>query len=74
MSDFKSKLPDFQELTSMTSKLFKGIKASVGEIIDDYKKKRSENEAQEAPAEEVKKEEVKPVDVAEKAENKKDDA
>lgn len=73
MSDFKSKLPDLQELTSMTSKLFKGIKASVGEIIDDYKKKRADSETQETPAEEVKKEEVKPVDVVEKAESKKDE-
>ncbi|KTD60842.1 hypothetical protein [Legionella shakespearei] len=72
MSDFKSKLPDFQELTSMTSKLFKGLKDSVGEIIEDYKKKRAEDETQEAPAEEVKKEEAKPVDVAE-TESKKDE-
>lgn len=40
MSDFKSKLPDFKELSSMTSKLFKGFKASVEEIVHDYKQKR----------------------------------
>lgn len=40
MGDFKSKLPDLKELGSMTEKLFKGIKSSVTEIIDDYKKKR----------------------------------
>lgn len=45
MSDFKSKLPDFQELTSMTGKLFKGIKTSVEEIIHDYKEKRANAEA-----------------------------
>lgn len=39
MSDFKSKLPDLNELTSMTAKLFKGIKTSVSEIIQDYKQK-----------------------------------
>lgn len=42
MSDFKSKLPDFKELTSMTTKLYKGLKASVEEIISDYKEKRQE--------------------------------
>lgn len=44
MSDFKSKLPDFKELSSMTSKLYKGIKTSVEEIIQDYKQKRVEAE------------------------------
>lgn len=47
MSDFKSKLPDLNELTSMTAKLFKGIKASVSEIIQDYKQKRAQPEAAE---------------------------
>ncbi|AAU26942.1 TPA: hypothetical protein ACK8Z3_001364 [Legionella pneumophila] len=42
MSDFKSKLPDLNELTSMTAKLFKGIKTSVSEIIQDYKQKRAQ--------------------------------
>lgn len=41
MSDDKSKLPDFKELTTMASKLFKGIKDSIDEIIHDYKEKRS---------------------------------
>ncbi|KTD47353.1 hypothetical protein Lrub_2275 [Legionella rubrilucens] len=45
MSDFKSKLPDFKEITSIASKLFKDVKQSVSEIIDDYKKKREEDEA-----------------------------
>lgn len=45
MSDFKSKLPDLDELTSMTTKLFKGIKKSVDEIIQDYKHKRAEDAA-----------------------------
>lgn len=48
MSDFKSKLPDLKELSSMSSKLFHGIKSSVTEIIHDYKEKRAEQERQEA--------------------------
>ncbi|AMP90439.1 hypothetical protein [Legionella pneumophila] len=52
MSDFKSKLPDLNELTSMTAKLFKGIKASVSEIIQDYKQKRAQPvSTEEKPAE-----------------------
>lgn len=42
MNDWKSKLPDLNELASMSSKLFKGVKSSVSEIIDDYKKKRQD--------------------------------
>lgn len=65
MSDFKSKLPDLQELGSMTGKLFKGIKASVDEIIHDYKEKRANaevvEEAKEA-AEEKKEAKVKKED------------
>lgn len=65
MSDFKSKLPDLKELTAMTGKLYKGIKASVEEIIHDYKEKRSE------PASEVKKEKAaKKESTAKKTENK----
>ncbi|KTD65497.1 hypothetical protein [Legionella spiritensis] len=40
MSDFKSKLPDLKEISSIATKLFKDVKTSVGEIIDDYKQKR----------------------------------
>lgn len=57
MSDFKSRLPDFKELTSMTTKLYKGIKSSVEEIIQDYKQKRAEAEQEEA-----KKDPAKPAD------------
>ena len=39
MSDLKSKLPDLNELGSMAGKLYKDIKQSVVEIIDDYKQK-----------------------------------
>lgn len=46
MNDFKSKLPDFKEFSSMATKLFKDVKASVCEIIEDYKK----NDAEEAAA------------------------
>lgn len=44
MNDFKSKLPDFKELTEMTAKLFNGIRNSVDEIIQDYKQKRADIE------------------------------
>lgn len=44
MSDLKSKLPDFKEITSIASKLFKDVKTSVCEIIDEYKKKREDEE------------------------------
>lgn len=44
MSDFKSKLPDLNELSSMAGKLYKGLKSSVDEIIKDYKEKRAESE------------------------------
>lgn len=46
MGDFKSKLPDLNELGSMTGKLYKGIKNSVKEIIEDYKKKRAQPESE----------------------------
>lgn len=42
MNDFKSKLPDLKELSSMAGKLFKDVKTSVSEIIDEYKKKREQ--------------------------------
>ncbi|PJE14861.1 hypothetical protein [Legionella sp.] len=58
MSDFKSKLPDFKEVTSMATKLFKDVKISVCEIIEDYKKKR-EKAAQTETTVETKKTEVK---------------
>lgn len=56
MSDFKSKLPDMKELTSMTKKLFSGIKNSVGEIVHDYKEKRAKPETETQPAEKEKSE------------------
>lgn len=56
MSDFKSKLPDFKEVTSMAGKIFKDVKTSICEVIDDYKKKR----ATEATPAEVKPSSVKP--------------
>lgn len=59
MSDLKSKLPDLKELSSMTSKLFKGLKDSVNEIIQDYKDKRAEDVSPEASVEQVKTPEVK---------------
>lgn len=46
MNDFKSKLPDMQELGAMTSKLFHGIKQTVTEIVHDYKTKRAQEAAE----------------------------
>ena len=54
MGDFKSKLPDLKELGSMSNKLFSGIKNAVTEIIQDYKEKRAEQEAQEKADEALK--------------------
>jgi hypothetical protein len=54
MGDLKSKLPDLKELTSMSSKLFNGIKGAVTEIIHDYKEKRAEQEAKENAEEALK--------------------
>lgn len=53
MSDFSSKLPDLKELTSMTTKLFNGLKKTVNEIVHDYKEKRAEDEVKEHSAEVV---------------------
>ena len=47
MGDLKSKLPDLNELSSMASKLYKGIKTSIDEIVVDYKKKHAEPKAPE---------------------------
>jgi len=40
MSNSPSKLPDLKELGQMSSKFFKTLTSCVGEIVDDYKKKR----------------------------------
>ncbi|MCA0403524.1 MAG: hypothetical protein LCH30_06955 [Proteobacteria bacterium] len=42
MNDFKSKLPDLKEVTSMATKFYKDMKESVCEIIKEYKDKREE--------------------------------
>lgn len=47
MSDFKSKLPDFKEVSAIATKLFKDVKTSIAEIIVDYKKKHAEKAAAE---------------------------
>lgn len=39
MSDWKSKLPTFEEVVSIATKLGKDIKNSVTEIVQDYKEK-----------------------------------
>lgn len=75
MSDFKSKLPDLKELSSMTAKLFNGIKSSVSEIIKDYKEKRAQDETPAAESTEAKTEagtEVKESKKAEKDETPKE--
>ena len=51
MSDFKSKLPDFKELTSMTGKLFTDIKKSVGDIVKTYKEKRAQETTEKTKSE-----------------------
>jgi hypothetical protein len=42
MNDFKSKLPDFKEIISITNKFYKDVKKSICEIIDDYKTKHAQ--------------------------------
>lgn len=71
MSDFKSKLPDLNELASMGGKLFNGIKGAVNEIIDDYKKKRAPVAETKPAADTATKEVVEPVVKAEKPAVKK---
>lgn len=67
MSDFMSKLPNFKELTSMTGKFVNGLKTTVCEIVEDYKKNHP-TEVKETKVEE-KKAEVKEAEV--KVEEKK---
>lgn len=50
MSDSKSKLPDLKELGSMAGKLFKDLKTSVSEIIEDYQKTREQTPPEKKPA------------------------
>lgn len=61
MSDMKAKIPDLAELGNMAGKLFKDVKNSVCEIVDDYKAKRNTTEAPKAktskPAEQKKEDE-----------------
>jgi hypothetical protein len=45
MSDMKSKLPNFEEVTQIAGKLFRDLKNSVSEIMTDYKKKRDHTAA-----------------------------
>ena len=40
MSDPKSKLPDFKELTAMATKFFTDVKTSVTQIVDTYQQQR----------------------------------
>lgn len=69
MSDLKSMLPDLKELSSMTGKLFNGIKNTVEEIIEDYKQKRADSGSNEQPAEQA--EEEKPQAAKRKSKSKK---
>ena len=64
-----SKLPDLKELGKMTGKLFKDVKKSVSEIIDEYKKNRApetESAAKTKPKKESATTEEKPQDNAKK--------
>lgn len=54
MSDFKSKMPDMGEITTMATKLFKDVKSSVGEIVEMYKQKRSTESSAEPSVQESK--------------------
>lgn len=60
MGDFKSKLPDLNELAKFSGKLFRDVKRSVCEIIDEYKQKRAE-ENQVSPEENTSTPEAPPV-------------
>jgi hypothetical protein len=53
MSDFKTKFPDFKEISSIANKLLGDIKKSVCEIMDNYKTKREEPSHKKAEAGEV---------------------
>jgi hypothetical protein len=44
MGDFKSKLPSFKELHSMSGKLFDGLKKSINDIVVEYKRNRESEE------------------------------
>lgn len=59
MSEPKSKMPDLKELASITSKLFKDIKTSVGEIIQDYKNVRAQSDVDDSTTKSVKPKETK---------------
>lgn len=50
MAGFMDKLPDLNEIGSMAGKLFKDVKLSVSEIIDDYKTKHPQKTANPSPA------------------------
>jgi hypothetical protein len=39
MADMKSMMPDFKDVTTIATKLFKDVKKSVSEIVTDYKAK-----------------------------------
>jgi len=41
MADQKSSLPDLNEIGAMAGKLFRDVKTSVCQIIDEYKAKRT---------------------------------
>lgn len=52
MSEQKSKMPDLNEIMGMAGKLFKDIKESVCEIVDDYKNKHETPDNEKAATEE----------------------
>ena len=57
MSDLKSKLPDFKEVTSMVCKFAKDMKNSVVDIVADYKKNHPSHDGE---GKSIKKEDNKP--------------
>ncbi len=50
MSEPKSKLPDFKEVSTMVSKFFQDVKTSLGEIIVEYRKNRKDHPASKSTA------------------------
>ena len=67
MGDSKSKIPDMEEIKSITGKIFKSLKSTITEVVHDYKKKREETAAEvESKAEAMKTAEKKEASDSEK--------
>lgn len=60
MAEQKSKLPDINEIASMATKLFRDVKTSISQIIDEYKAKHADTETNEVKPPESPKPTVSP--------------